>query len=498
MEKIIQWIRRQSVLCALWIAICFTLTSGAWLSWEYHLLTMMEPVQSDITTMVFGYLMQAVGVGISGILQGRKVTIRPVLGAIAGCFIEFLFARMSQSVVAVIFCGMIMNVLMGLISGFYLLAAARTEGSVHGLVFGGGYAISIIALWLLSLPGKGSFLKNGAVAFVYLLLAVLAIYVAILLFRPETGETLRGIGMLLGRSGADGPGKPAEGAAMEGTESGDAESPGEKVKRVHFFSQDPETLSLWMLSLLVLCLISLVKNMGFSFPSADIGSGTSVEFSRIFYAIGLVIAGYVYMQDKKYGAICAVSSLVIPFVMFAMAGENVIHLVLWGIDYLFFGFVSVYRVALTIDLAKQKKVMAFAPLGLAAGRVGDALGTAICIGLSGRTMVLIFLTLGLFLLTLFLFFRLFLLLYYPQKAQERSEKEIFEEFSIRHDLSSREKDVLRLLLAEKTNVEIAEALFVSESTIKFHVHNLLQKTECKSRRELVQRFQTILYPKIGK
>ena len=44
--------------------------------------------------------------------------------------------------------------------------------------------------------------------------------------------------------------------------------------------------------------------------------------------------------------------------------------------------------------------------------------------------------------------------------------------------------ILRLLLDNKSNKEISAAICVSENTVKFHVRNLLQKTDCKNRVEL--------------
>ena len=61
-------------------------------------------------------------------------------------------------------------------------------------------------------------------------------------------------------------------------------------------------------------------------------------------------------------------------------------------------------------------------------------------------------------------------------------------------LSIREKEVLRLLLAGQSNAQIAAGLFVSESTIKYHVHNLLQKTGCASRQQLITKYNLLLYP----
>ena len=51
-------------------------------------------------------------------------------------------------------------------------------------------------------------------------------------------------------------------------------------------------------------------------------------------------------------------------------------------------------------------------------------------------------------------------------------------------LTAREKEVLAYLVANRTNAEIAEALFISEKTVSVHVSNLLRKTETGSRREV--------------
>ena len=47
--------------------------------------------------------------------------------------------------------------------------------------------------------------------------------------------------------------------------------------------------------------------------------------------------------------------------------------------------------------------------------------------------------------------------------------------------SKREKQVLEQLAAGKTNREIGEVLFISESTVKFHVHAILSKLDASNR-----------------
>jgi len=51
--------------------------------------------------------------------------------------------------------------------------------------------------------------------------------------------------------------------------------------------------------------------------------------------------------------------------------------------------------------------------------------------------------------------------------------------------SKRETQVLKLLASGKTNRDIGETLFISESTVKFHVHAILNKLDASNRTEAV-------------
>lgn len=54
------------------------------------------------------------------------------------------------------------------------------------------------------------------------------------------------------------------------------------------------------------------------------------------------------------------------------------------------------------------------------------------------------------------------------------------------DLTTREREVLRLVAEEKSNQDIAEALFISERTVETHRRNMLAKTNSKSMVGLIQ------------
>ena len=52
--------------------------------------------------------------------------------------------------------------------------------------------------------------------------------------------------------------------------------------------------------------------------------------------------------------------------------------------------------------------------------------------------------------------------------------------------SSREIEVADLIVAGFTNAQIANALFISMSTVKSHVHNVMRKADINSRWELIK------------
>ena len=57
--------------------------------------------------------------------------------------------------------------------------------------------------------------------------------------------------------------------------------------------------------------------------------------------------------------------------------------------------------------------------------------------------------------------------------------------SSQEQLSDRELDVVRFLARGLANKEIARELFISESTVKFHVHNICKKLGCSKRAQVV-------------
>ncbi|MBO6159647.1 MAG: hypothetical protein J6P72_10385 [Firmicutes bacterium] len=236
--------------------------------------------------------------------------------------------------------------------------------------------------------------------------------------------------------------------------------------------------------LVLVGLLSMVNSSAFAFPSADLGSSINVELSRLVYGLGLIIAGLINDKNRKYGAVLALVGLMLPFVIYALRSQQVPALIFWLLSYFSFGFYAVYRTIVFTDLASQGQAWHLAGFGLMAGRIGDALGEGVLIAFADTPVVLIILTAILFAAAVILFLKLYPEFYLPKEKMPMSEEDYFLQFSRQYDLSPRERELLRLLLKELTNGEIAGELSISENTVKFHVRNILQKTGCKNRKEL--------------
>lgn len=434
------------------IFLSFLLTSTGHLAWMYHLMEQTTAELSNQLTTVAGYLLQAAGIGLfMMLLRYKRISKRTVfivsLIAYAVCLVP---AVMGTHLIGTICFGLLLSLICGIIAGYYLYdLTENAPNERRALSFGIGYGAATLGSWLFSLIGDGAVYYDSGVIIICLILTVLTITVTFIK-QPVIEET----------------------TCLTNAQ--------QKIK----------TGSLILIAGGVVLLFSLVNNIGFSFPISGIQSALKLEFSRVFYGVGLIAAGFVTDKSRKYGAVCALAALVIPFIVIALRGEPLPSTVFWALSYFAFGFYSVYRVILFSDIAKERDLIYLSGLGLLIGRIGDAIGSELKIAFIEKEAVLAVFAAVLFVGAVFLFIKLFQILYIPAAAREKSEQEYFAEFAARHDLSGRECEVLRLLLDDKTNKEVSSALSVSESTVKFHIHNLLSKTGCKSRTELRSKYFT--------
>lgn len=439
---------KTNLRCSLIIALCFLWTATGYLTWMYHLLDFTESSTVDWLTEVIGYLFQATGLFLFSIALKHNRNFFSKKSAFIACIgADFAFISLSalaNQLLSILIFGYLMNLFHGIIAGFYLtLLATQVEQKYRSIVFGGAYAASSIASWLLSLPNHSSFLRSGYALIMY------GIFICIT------------IGMII------------------------VEKELTPLEKITFTEETTSTATIALAGLTVV-LVSLTRGIGFYFPMADISKGISLEFSRAFYALGLILAGIVGDRSRKYGAVSCLAALFFPFAMIALSSEVGISMVLWILGYCLFGFLAVFRVVLFSDIARMKEDFLYmAGFGLMFGRLGDAAGNLTGIILNDKLIPLVIAASICFVVTYVVFFMLYNKLYMPVPQPMPSQEERLLEFIQKHALSSREIEVLNLIIEGASNSEISAKLFISENTVKFHVRNILKKTGCSNRTELL-------------
>lgn len=480
------------------ICMCFLLTSSGYLAWVYHLMELVTPRGSDALSMVTGYAMQALGILLFSLLVRRTQNTMPMLfGVLALHMLCLVPAVLSHSVFWVLLYGSLLNLLIGWIEGYYLHRLTCEPDAAHSaLTLGIGYSTSILVSWILSVAGGGFLYYSDRILFVCLVMTVMAFFVLYPAQRGDEGQeaisslysAIRSVSSPENRSAIRSVNSPENKSAIRSVSSSANSTVNNPVNGSSFAGN-----SLLLHAAVLVFLFSVVNSCGFGFPSADLKSGISLEFSRLFYAAGLLVAGFLNDRSRKYGAVCALAALIIPFIMLALQGEQVPLLIFWALSYFTFGFYSIYRMVLFSDLARRTGLLYLSGYGLLIGRIGDSFGEAACLLLEKRLFPLLGITGLFFILAVFVLFRIFPVLYLPAaSAAGLSEKErgreIFQRFCAGYELSAREREVLQYLLEEKTGAEIADAMSISEGTVKYHIHNLLQKTGCRNRIALLDAY----------
>ena len=442
------------------ICMCFLLTSSGYLAWVYHLMELVTPRGSDALSMVTGYAMQALGILLFSLLLRRTQNTGPMLfGVLVLHMLCLVPAVLSHSVFWVLLYGSVLNLLIGWIEGYYLhRLTCGPNAARSAFTLGIGYSVSILVSWILSVVGGSILYYSDRILLVCLVMTVMAFFV--LYLAPANSPAIRSV-----NSSVDNPVNSS------------------------FFTGN----SLLLHAAVLVFLFSVVNSCGFGFPSADLKSGISLEFSRLFYAAGLLVAGFLNDRSRKYGAVCALAALIIPFIMLALQGEQVPLLIFWALSYFTFGFYSIYRMVLFSDLARRTGLLYLSGYGLLIGRIGDSFGESACLLLEKRLFPLLGITGLFFIVAVFVLFRIFPVLYLPAApaaglSEKERGREIFQRFCAGYELSAREREVLQYLLEEKTGAEIADAMSISEGTVKYHIHNLLQKTGCRNRIALLDAY----------
>ena len=432
------------LLCAGIIAVCFLYTGSAYMSQFYRLMDFYDAQTVDVITSGLNYFLQAAGIGIIAVgIRKRPKTFESknlFLGLLLTGTVFMAVSQLSQNAAVIVAAGCIFNLHIGAYFAFYLAILAKSVSPKHsGICYGTAYAVGSVGTYLFSLIGD-DFLTSKGITALYLALAILT---AVLVILPDKVNV--------------------------------PQQTGEK-KADNSFLQ-------YIIPMLVIMMIISVVGSGlyYSYPQAE---NVNWNLIRAFYAIGLIGAGLLFDKSRFVGTICTVAGLTYPLIAVALIGQGVSGTTSMALSYTFRGLISVYCIVTFTDLCNRGENRFYlAAAGLLLSRLTEAVLSVLLIYIHIPDLwQLVFCAVC--------FVPVLLLLFILQNKKNTipaadSEKRLAL-FSEEYGLTLREAEILQRLSEGLTDQEIAELCFVSKSTVRFHISNIMKKTGTSTRAETIR------------
>ena len=251
---------------------------------------------------------------------------------------------------------------------------------------------------------------------------------------------------------------------------------------------------------LIIVLMAVITALGANDQAlVESGSKISLIYTRFFYAGGLMLAAIIFDKSHTIGGICALASVLYPIMIIILYKEMPIHYIPVALTDTFLGFYAVFRAGIFMSLASGKGKFYIAPLGLCISRIVEGMVSVSLVGF-GTNRLVCFIIAGVLFVPLIM---LFCYMLTKNTRQPETTMVVYENntsgleeisslsFAEIYHLTRREEEISSFLAANKTNGEIADILFVSESTVRFHVSNILKKTGLSSRIEVGRKYNEL-------
>lgn len=428
------------------IAVCFLFAGSAYMSQSYRLMDYYDERTVDIISSVCNYLLQGLGILIFSLGLHKKPEIFKqrkffIILLASGAFFMAI-SQLANSGALIQFSGYIFNLHIGVYFGYYLtMLAENIPKNKAGLSFGIAYGIASIGTFLLSLIRDGSFLVSKEIVAIYLLLV--GVTMALVFMTKDIH--VDSVSSLM-----------------------------DYVKRISVNH---------IMGIIALITIISVMSSGLYY-SLPVAANVNWLLIRAFYAIGLILCGFIMDKSRLIGEICAIASLAYPLIFVALIGDGVNGTVALAFSYIFRGFITIYYITAFTDLgAENPKLLPLAPIGLMVSRVVEGIVSLVLLMIPISEVAQLVFSAICFLPLLVLFVVTMSKKYAPAPV---SQEKHFAMYAEKYDLTSREMEILKCLCDGMSDSEIADKYFISRNTVRFHVSNLLKKTGSASRVDAVR------------
>ena len=443
-------------------------------------------------SFLFSYLMAFLFEGqvLYGLLESRQIEASGyIIGAIAahfaGLFCCGFLVKTPLAARSIMLAGMAVS-LAGAVPFFFPLSALWLAGLiVAGFV--SGCAVAAWGYYLRAFTKKNERMKSCADVLIYSNLIMIAVDVVTLQISPGTGLVCSMACLLIGMAfiwRLPMPNVQAQTIRSENRIAGDIGRP---------------------LIILFLFVAIITVNSGLMYqvinPAFEHLTGLTSWYWAVPYIVALAVMRSLPRRISRSVFLYVGMAMIMgAFISFMLLKRGAIDYL--AVDTLMLGACGIFDLFWWSILGEMLEYgdnpAKLFGIGLSANVLGVLCGDLIGIGvtsmrLSGAEVAVIALVIVCITLTLLppLNRRLTLLLKshaYLAAYDRMSEKQrttVIRQTKTLDPLTSRENEVLGLLLGGKANREISQALFISESTVKTHVRSIFSKYDVSSRAELI-------------
>ena len=386
---------------------------------------------SNIISVVFGNLSMALGIFLFALIYKKvRNTKRYYILAMLFSLISLItfFGTKNHIVMSVCLCLTALFGTSGFCGGYHFtLIASNVEKEYRARVFAFGYAIGSILAYVISL------LPNN----------IYATYISLFIYIPVILVTLYLI-----------------------IKHRDLEIY-EKEKYSINFKKYFAVISVITIFMAFLSAISTDIIAIYSFDMKGIFTN-----SRIYYSLGLIIAGILCDKRKELFDMLTLASFVFYLISIVLFNQNISPSIIVAISFFFLGFFVLFRTIAYMDISNNKKNVVFmSSYGLMYSRIVEGTLAIFEKNIIEHYILLILLES----IVLCLLLLVYVIQYVKNKTTNENEK--IKEISLKYKLSVQEEKVLNLLMQDLTNQEIADKLYLSIYTIKNHISNIYKKTK---------------------
>lgn len=442
---------KKTITFTLIVALLFSYTGSAYLGNYSRLTQLVSADYAELIMMQIGYFLQAFGMFLYSLLFYKKSKDIPFINSsyaniivVFSSVIPMCFMQLSTNITAITVSSIIFNIITGMIFEIYLIQLANNvENNRVGLCFGTAYGFGSIFTFLVTYFDGGAFMESTPMVFIYIVMVTIS---SLLLLKGERIKERNPI-------------------------------PFNIKERKYVF-----LLAVCIiLATIVVALGDGIYNFGRWSSEADI------RVVRAFYAFGLVFSGFIYDKSRRLGIILTISFLSY-YVVSAFLLNNVISSsAMMSLGYLFMSFLSVYRYVSIVDITNDHpQYLPWAGFGLMVSRVTE--------GLTALLMMLFPLSLTMHVVVTLLFYSPLVIIAVitdniKYSSNNQTTAQHIAKLSEKYNLTSREQEICELILKNASDDEIANKLFISKPTVRFHISNILKKTKTKSRVEVRRLFE---------